>query len=178
MRCAAVEDAAKFVQDDLHVVSTKRELHFFYIYHYADGNAHLLHYIKSPFFNNSGNIIGVCCQAHELDTRVISKIDHAILRLGQRSDDHYSFSIDTHYKFSNLTDKESAVLFYLLRGRSAKMIALKFARSKHIVETHIANITAKLRCQTVDQFIQKVFDDGCENLIPPHVFSDLIAKHT
>ena len=58
------------------------------------------------------------------------------------------------------------------------MIASKFARSKRTVETHIANIKAKLRCQTVGQLIQKVFDEGYENLIPPHVFSDLIAKHT
>lgn len=58
-----------------------------------------------------------------------------------------------------LSKRETEVMSHLVRGKTAKEIALLMHRSRRTVEHHIANIKQKSQCHSKSELIDKYFDD-------------------
>lgn len=71
-----------------------------------------------------------------------------------------------------LSNRESEVLYFLIRGYSAKKIASKLFLGTRTIETHIDHIKRKFDCTTKAELIEAVIDSGFANYIP----SSLIEK--
>ncbi|HBD7144029.1 TPA: helix-turn-helix transcriptional regulator [Legionella pneumophila] len=66
-----------------------------------------------------------------------------------------------------LTNKQSECLFYLLRGKSMKEIAFILNRSPRTIEDHVNLLKCKFNCVTKSQLIDKAFQFGFGQIIPP-----------
>jgi len=57
------------------------------------------------------------------------------------------------------SQRESEIMSYLVRGKTAKEISLLLSRSVRTIEHHIANIKYKSRSNSKSELIEKFFDD-------------------
>lgn len=81
-----------------------------------------------------------------------------------------SYQLKTDINPFKLTDKQSECLFYLLRGKGIKEIALILKRSPRTIEDHINLLKNKFNCFTRSQLIEKAFQLGFGQIIPPSLF--------
>jgi len=58
-----------------------------------------------------------------------------------------------------LTEKERACLYQLMKGKSTKEIADILGNSPRTIETHLENIKSKLHCYHRSQIIEKAFEE-------------------
>lgn len=95
-----------------------------------------------------------------------------------------SFSDDrpliNYYCIGNikLTQKESIILFYILRGYTAKQIATKKHRSVRTIEKHITNIKQKLVIKSKAELIEIASKFNLYKYIPVDVERDALEAST
>ena len=69
----------------------------------------------------------------------------------------------------HLTNKEEVILFHLLRGKTAKMLAKLLDNSPRTIEAHIANMKMKFDCATKADLVSKAFELGYSGYIPESI---------
>ena len=67
---------------------------------------------------------------------------------------------------NGLSKKEMVVLFYFLRGKSAREIAEIICRSEKTVNMHLETIKLKFSVTSKSQLIEKAIFEGFINIIP------------
>ncbi len=70
-----------------------------------------------------------------------------------------------------LTNRESECLFYLLRGKSAKLIAKMLNISFRTVEVYTEKLKMKFKCNTKAELIGYAIEQGYANHIPKSIFT-------
>lgn len=75
-------------------------------------------------------------------------------------------------QLDSLTDSELSVLFFALRGYSAKMTAQRIFRSRRTVEHTIERIRRKLGASNKNDLFEIAVTRGYYALIPSHVFGE------
>jgi len=65
-----------------------------------------------------------------------------------------------------LTPRESEVLFYVIRGKTANCIAKILGLSHRTIEMYVDSIKEKFSCRTKEQLIEKCFADGIVYFFP------------
>jgi len=170
IRGPAREFAERFNAEDQEVLNDKSTQHYLGIYTFSDGNTHVLYTIKKPLYFETDKVEGLLCQAMDLDPSLLANFDNSILSLGKNNSKYeYTYRISDCLPKYDLSERESEVLFYLLRGYSYKMISAELSRSIRTIETHIYNIRTKLNCTSIDQVIEKAHAEGFSNIIPSRI---------
>jgi DNA-binding CsgD family transcriptional regulator len=83
--------------------------------------------------------------------------------------------IGNDYPEYGLTTRQTEVLYYLLRGSTAKEIGQRLSLSMRTVEDHINLIKIALDCQTRSQLIDKAIGLGLMFNIPQSIFEHCLA---
>lgn len=126
---------------------------------------------KAPFYNDAQEIIGLSCNLTIVSSpravkeiSILTKNDFELL--GLTIDKSIQYTIVEDFEEFNLTKKEVICLFYLLRGMTAKEIALTLSKSIRTIEKHIIHIKQKLNCNSKSEVIAKAIEYGFVHFVP------------
>ena len=78
----------------------------------------------------------------------------------------FSYRIQECFDSHGLTQKESLVLFYVLRGFSAEQIGQKLHRSRRTIEDQLENLKTKLGVASKGELIERSLSENLLGIIP------------
>ncbi len=177
LRCRAAECADTFIKQNNQVMDERATLKIIDIHPYRNDEIKIFLTYKTPILDHNKNALGVICHANEITQHNLLNITSTLIEADKKY--HYnnnknqrSYNISNKFEKSELTPREMECLFYLIRGKTAKKIALILSISPRTVESHIANIKAKLNCETKSDLIDKSIDNKFINYIPESILMD------
>jgi len=77
----------------------------------------------------------------------------------------------------NLSKRESECLFYLIHGKTAKLIAKQLNISTRTVESYINNLKYKLNCETKNDIIDRSIELGIMHFIPSQYLLENVGQN-
>lgn len=169
--------AEGFVAEDLAVINEKSPMKFLSYYQYNDGKWHLLLGEKSLIFDDDGYATGIFSHATDITDSGLIDISRFMFDSGKkyRQKAHKTgfgciiTDVDKHKIFS---PKEMLVIFYFIRGKTAKEIAHIICRSEKTVNFHLDAIKIKTNATNKSDLLEKLIHDGYMNIVPEGVFKD------
>ena len=103
----------------------------------------------------------------------LPKTSHAMLGLNTLAMKHFTQKINVSYqlvnKIPNCSQRESVVLFYLLRGHSTTSIGNKVYRSKRTIESQCQSLKGKFKCDNLTQLIELCTMMGYHEMVPDSI---------
>lgn len=172
--CPAVEYADQFLKNDREVIQSQKNLQTLDIHQFADGKIKIFLGERAPLFNDDNEVCGVLYQAIEVYQSTLLQIG---MILGKRNQEFYEKKDHKKgYRFlikkelPLLSEREFEILFYFLRGKTAKQTAKLTNISHRTVEFHINSIKCKMLCHTKNQIIERSVEMGLMNVIPISIF--------
>jgi DNA-binding NarL/FixJ family response regulator len=135
-------------------------------------------YSQKKLLLTKGKIVGVtgmgCDVTHvnNIAGQLLSLLecDGDYLSMDQKKSASYTFH--DNYPGDGLTSRESICLFYILRGKSNKQIALTLGISQRTVEAHVVNVKNKLQCHSRSQLIENSLTKGYLQIIIRRLLSN------
>lgn len=177
--CAAAEFAEEFQKADRELLRTEEELSGMCFCSYADNQWRLLLGRQSPYRNDEGDVIGIQTIAMDVTDCVIMRSafslfysDYRKIGLVNKKLSQVYYSFKNTYKDFGITSRQSEVLFFYLRGCTAKEIAQILSKRGpreicfRTVNQHIATIKLKMGCQTRAEVTEKAMESGLGTVIP------------
>jgi DNA-binding CsgD family transcriptional regulator len=127
------------------------------------------YFIKKPLLDNKNNITGLIYHCQEFASKLLHNLAN--------TDRNYfaAHTMPTHYHLVannnpfKLAMRELEVLFFLLRGKTAKEIAEIIGLSKRTIESYIEQIKSKFGCNTKTDLLLLAVVNGYMNIIPPRL---------
>ncbi|MGC7403891.1 PAS domain-containing protein [Pandoraea pneumonica] len=173
-----VECAAQFQAQDREVVRTRSALRIFDWHPYRDGNWQAHIFTKSPLVSAGGDVVGTIFHGEDLSQFPDCPRLGALLsrRHGDRNrgrlDQQASYLVDTcNATAPTISPRLREVLFFTVRGWSAKMIAQVLGLSSRTVEAHIEALRQAFNVKHRSQLIEAAIAAGQFNVIPASLFN-------
>lgn len=180
IKCAAVKGAKEFVLHDQDVMS-RGSSSTLNLHTYADGNATIILMQKKILLNKDKivGITGVGCDVTHVNNiagQLLSLLecDGDYISMDQKKSASYTFH--DNYPGDGLTPRESICLFYILRGKNNKEIALILGISQRTVEAHVTKVKNKLQCHSRSQLIEDSLTKGYLKIIIRRLLSNTNAS--
>ncbi|MFN3235260.1 MAG: response regulator transcription factor [Gammaproteobacteria bacterium] len=169
----AAEFADHFIDQDQKVLQTKETKKFISYNLYHNDIPKLYLSVKNPIMDGD-SICGTFVSMTNLPFDNNQTLFHMFKNARDyplfESNGQFSIEITEGYRTKSIVSKkETEILFYLLRGKTAREIAQKLNRSVRTVEQHAQNIKSKLGCRTKSELIEKAIDEGYFNVIPESI---------
>ncbi|MEF1174783.1 helix-turn-helix transcriptional regulator [Vibrio sinaloensis] len=161
-RCA--ED---FRSQDIYVMEHRTSLKVLDIHPYPDGRWRAHIFIKTPWYNELGEVQGSIFYGQDLSDTAILEVGHWICRATGLSDDSMlSLKNPQTEPPLKLSPRESEALFLLLYGKKPNYIAKVMNISIKTLESHVARLRAKFGAHTKAQLIDLALERGFGSQIP------------
>lgn len=166
MPCAAKDLADMFRRGDSQVIKEQKPIRFLEIIKVKNNQMRMLIVTKSPHLNSKRKVVGVF--GHAIDvTNSFFKIGHILMGININKSNQIMCNDFDHSKIkNNLTSRQTEVLFFLLRNKTAKEIARFLNLKPRTVEFYIGNIKKKFGCKTKSDLFEKASEKGFLNIIP------------
>lgn len=169
LQCEAAALATKFQQDDQHILTSGDELTLFNFCKYDHDQWKLLFGKKSLILDESGNKKGVYARFMDVTKCPAFQFIIGICVSDQTRSQQLNYIVKDRIDDFQLTTRETQVIFYLIRGNTAKEIARKINLSFRTVEKHIDRIKKKMNVNTRSQLIEKALSLGLLSFLPSTV---------
>jgi len=175
--CPASNFAKDFIDQDEQAIQQNKALHFLDVITYSDNQIKAMLTIKKPYYDVEEKVSGVFCQSNDLTEKLINNILYHLMKLdfGKKPKLNASYQVSNqpiqNEQTVELTQRESEILFYLLRGLSAKRSGIILDLSHRTVEKYIERIKHKFKCSTKDELILKCSQNTWMNTIPESLLS-------
>lgn len=173
LNCDAATLADEFRQDDQSVLDTGKDLTIIDYCRYQDAQWKLLFGRKSLLTDSKGKAKGIYSRFLEVTEIPILRMIHGLHtidqeRLGTKANalGQVNYIIKERFDDFGLSVRESEVLFFLIRGKTAKEIARAINLSFRTVEKHLDRIKTKMHCRTRSQLIEKAIVTGIGAYLP------------
>ncbi len=175
LNCSASEFADEYRQFDETLIQEKTQKNVFSFARYRGDEWRLMFGQDGAFYDANSEIAGTSFHAKDVtDTPLFSlfcsvieesihliqpkKLSKSMHILQQRYDEKFKVTV-----------AESEVLFYTIRGKTAKEIARIKNISHRTVERHLANMKVKFNCKTNNELIQKCIALNLLGVIPESI---------
>jgi DNA-binding CsgD family transcriptional regulator len=165
--CDIANYADVFITIDNRVMREDKQCRMIEVYPLID-KVRALFVSKAPLKDADNSIMGVSCCAMLLESYEFLKLVSGL----SQQDQYYtslnfgSYVLESTQSQFSLTTRESEVLFYFLRRKTAKQIAQLLKLSPRTVEDYIDHIKLKLDCHNKSELIQKALNEGLLYFIP------------
>lgn len=171
----STEIAENFITEDRLVLRKKEPLRYLSYQQYSDGKWHLLLGDKSCMLDDIGQVIGIFSQAKDIThSRLIDfsrfMFDANEKYTKKRAKTGFECIITQEENIHGLSKKEMVVLFYFLRGKTAREISTIICRSEKTVNFHLEAIKSKFNVITKADLIEKAIYAGFMAIIPDEIF--------
>ena len=123
---------------------------------YPDGKFKIHLSTKQILVNEADVVEGLVFYRVELDTIFTKKIYQKV-NLSQKPN---SYSLGGKFESEKLTTRESETLFYLIRGYTAKEIALVLNISAKTIDYYIEQLKVKFEVRKRSELIEKTIEQG------------------
>jgi len=120
---------------------------------------------KVPTFNQENEVSGVACFNMEIINPEALHLNY-LLKKTNSTTKLPAYKIGNFCREVKLTKQEQACLFYLLRGKSAKMIGKILNLSPRTVEDYTNRLKNKFCCETKAILIEKAIYCGYMEMLP------------
>jgi len=178
MPCATANFASVFQAQDREVMVSRKPLRVLDIHLFAGQQWRACMFTKSPLLDENRQVIGTIFQGVDVSAGATVELGSLLGRLytGMGAPDtlsrgSYQIGGEDRLPGNKLTRRESEVLFFLIRGHSAKDIARIFGMSVRTVEDHLASLRHKFGCAGKASLIDKAIYLGYLNRIPESLFT-------
>ena len=114
---------------------------------------------RTPFLNDSNNVIGVLTHSYLLKDKKSLELSNILGNEGS-CNTLAAYYIDKKNDEIYLTTKERECLFYFIRGKSCKMIGKILGLSPRTVEDYIYNIKLKFDCTLKNELLDRAIELG------------------
>lgn len=137
---------------------------------FSSGKEALILTRKTPIKNSSNDIIGIMGivtylpGSHRLG--IVKKLGLIDSSLNNRDGGIQQYILGNDFKELEISKREAVCLFYLIRGKTAKEIALILGISKRTSEKHLESIRIKFKCASKSEVISKAIGMGFVNYLP------------
>jgi len=171
----SAEYASHFIQEDIEIMETGKPITYLGNFCYIDDYWHTHIYHKTPYRTPQGEIKGVLFNIIELKGNPLKDFCLKLLTTDRKFNLHHgmqgSYKLDQAYKNANLSERQTECLFYIMRGKTPKEIAMVLEISIRTVYDHIERIKAELNCQTRSQIIDFCIEKGYLYTLPKGILS-------
>ena len=179
VKCRAADDADLFLHHD-QLVKERGIFRFIGYYCYAGDDWKIIVGERFLLKDNQNAPIGMAIHFNDFThCRLIDinrfLIDHPVKYCTKNTRKQLIYSIENYYPETQLSERQSECLFFLLRGKTTKEVAHLLNLSPRTVESYINEIKFKLQCNTKSQLIEKAIHSGYLNIIPTNVFQSSSA---
>lgn len=171
-KCKVAESADKFREQDQLVMNDGVARRVLDIHPFVDGTVKIHLTDKMALRDHAQNIVGEACFLTEINNKVLTDVVAKIVNIyagtykGKKDVINNSYLMVNKYDFNCLTKRESEIIFYILIGKTAKMIAEILHISPRTVEKHLGSIKSKMNCQTRADLVMCAIENGFLNCIP------------
>ncbi len=180
MPCDTIHCAELFREQDQKVIQTLSKMRILDIHPFAGGQWKAYIFTKTPMFDESQNVIGTIYHGVDITSTTSIEIGALLSRIsieGLKNNliGQNSYMLNTKFADLKLTDRQSEVLFYLLRGKAVKTIALFLQLSPRTVEEYIEQLKFKFKVENKNELIDKAISSGFLNIIPERLFRNQLS---
>jgi DNA-binding CsgD family transcriptional regulator len=163
-----------FIAQDQSIMHSQKPLRYLSYRPYSNGQWHLLIGDKSSILDDEGRVIGVFSHAKDFTHSQLIDLGRFLLNAnkthsGKAGALGFDCAIIDQDTTSGLSAKEMMVLFYILRGKTAKNIASVLHRSEKTINFHIDSLKNKFNVQTKSHLIECAISKGLMNMLPDSV---------
>jgi DNA-binding CsgD family transcriptional regulator len=173
--CSAVELAPLFATKDKKVLASGKRMLTLDVADYADGRRLMLGETKILTAQmEGGNFRGLIIQCLDVTDTILFRAYSALHQFDQKiSPSAASYILSPFHCPFQLTEKQEACLFLLVRGKSAKQIAYILNISPRTAESYLVAIKEQLNCQSKSALIEKAIDLGYLYYVPETLQNNL-----
>ncbi len=171
MPCRAAEQHANFMQQDEMILQNKGHGKIIGLYCYHNYDWKIVFAEKYPLKNEQGEIIALVTHISDMTNSSFIDINKFVSLVLQNNSIRfyeqkgYLVEESPPTQFA-LSPRLSECLFFLIRGDSAKDIAVRLGISSRTVECYIDQLKINWNCNSKSELIQKALSLGYMNKIP------------
>lgn len=171
--CKAAEDADLFVEADKKVQCSHKPISVLNVSTFANDQVKVLLANKSLFFDEEAEPCGVVGQYLELDSGILKNryFLFNIYSMMKNKKNGANYYLNGEYGGIKLSTRQAQCLFYVLRGKTSKVIARILHLSNRTVEGYVDDIKVKMECKNKAELIEKAIYLGFLEIIPPGVIT-------
>lgn len=180
MPCDTTNCAEMFRGQDQQVITKLQPMRILDIHPFAGGEWRAYIFSKSPLYDTQNRVIGTIFLGQDITNSSTLELGALLSRmkiegitnelLGQDS-----YMMGTKFSKIKLTNQESEVLFFILRGKTAKIIARTLNISSRTVEKYTNNLKYKFGVYNLHELIDQAISLGYLNTIPETLFTTQIS---
>lgn len=176
LRCEAAELAEIFQRCDRYVSDNNRTMKFFEILKSADNDVRIMLVNKAPVFDAQNIIKGTFGHAVDV-TLAFFKLGLVISNpIGEKKLVPSSFTVgEPAENMIPLTARQAECLFFSLRHKTAKQIALILKISFRTVEEYTEQLKIKFNCCSKTEMLEKAMHLGYFQIIPSSIFNTQLS---
>ena len=178
MPCDTTNCADLFRGQDKAVIKSEKKLKILDIHPFVDQKWKAYVFTKVPLYDQSRKVIGTIFHGTDLSSTNIFAL-HSLLpkthvshkMLGSQT----SMLLSHEFNEVKLTDREAQCLFFILQGKSAKLIAEYLGISSRTVDIYFQNLKYKFKAQNKFELIDNATHAGYMNIIPNGLLSEQLS---
>lgn len=176
MPCDTINCAELFRNQDKAVIATEKRMRILDIHPFAGKEWKAYIFTKTPFYDDNKNVAGTIFNGVDITNSTILELGSLLSKmtteirtnlLGSQN----SFLLTHDFNEVKLSSREAECLFFLLRGKTAKLIAKFLGISSRTVEEHLSNLKHKFNARNKYDLIDKTIQAGFLNTIPNSLFN-------
>ncbi len=181
MPCQTSNCANLFRAQDQRVMQLNQKIRILDIHPFAGNEWKAYIFTKTPLTDPNLGVIGTIFHGVDVTSRPVIEIG-ALLAKMSLSDvssplvGQNSYMLSTHFSGINLTQRQSEVLFFLLRGKTAKHIAVVLSISFRTVEAYIEQLKHKFSAANKEELIELAITAGFLSFIPKSLFRAQLSE--
>lgn len=180
MPCDTVACAPLFRAQDKEVMDSGKPLRVLDIHPFAGGEWRAYLFTKTPMMSPDGRVIGTIFHGEDITSTNTIELGSLLGRVCAdvaQGDlvDQGSYLIDSSRGAISLTAREAEVLFFLIRGKSAKSIAGILGISCRTVEHHIAALKGRFYETSRNGLVERAISLGYLSHIPESLFKQQLS---
>jgi len=178
--CDTINCAELFIKQDQTVITSEKKIKILDIHPYVNKEWQAFIFTKVPFYDENKNILGIIFHGINITNPNILELGSVLSNvtadihndlLGAQS----SFLLSHQFSEIKLSDREAECLFFILRGKTAKLIGKYLGVSPRTIEEYVSNLKTKFNAQNKYELIDKAIQAGFLNIIPENLFKTQLS---
>lgn len=179
VKCPTVLLADEFRKKDSNVMGHKKTTSGLEVHKFSDGKIHSFLLERSPITDSDNCVIGIFLNMYEANYKYLNRIAIELYQFVNTIHPNklgHSFEFtDTNEQY-NLSKRENACLYYLIRGKSSSEIGNYLNLSKRTIDDYFDRIKYKMNCNSRSEIIEKCIAEGLIYTIPDPTFFLILSS--
>ncbi|HEY4143538.1 helix-turn-helix transcriptional regulator [Pinirhizobacter sp.] len=174
--CDTAACAGLFQAQDKEVMVSTKPLKILDIHPFAGGEWCAYLFTKTPLIQQ-GEIIGTIFHGMDITSARTLELGSLLgrIRAGAGREGQVSYLVGDQAGSVDLSPREAEVLFFLIRGKRVKDIAVLLDLSPRTIEQHVATLRHKFSATSQYELIDQAINSGYLDYIPERLFKQQMS---